>query len=179
MKLTGSELRIQAQFLELKADDERLTPNFVAFWTQAKLRAERRRPALRFSYVGASFLILALFSLVLWSRTWQRQEQVVLEWPLPPPYLLPTVTNVIQADEPSRPFRPLPQKHRPAARRRPQLLRRQAVINNASAIAVWQSPTNKLLESLAEDVLSALPQLTEASLELQSFLPAADVKENK
>ena len=177
MRLTGSELRIQAQFLELKADDERLTPNFVAFWTQAKLRAERRRPALRFSYVGASFLILALFSIVLWSRTWQ--EQVVLESPIPPHYLLPTVTNVIQADEPSRPFRPLPRKHRPAAHRLPQLLRLQAVIANTSAIAVWQSPTNKLLESPAEDVLSALPQLTEASLELQSFLPAADVKENK
>jgi hypothetical protein len=177
MRLTGSELRIQAQFLELKADDGRLTPNFVAFWTQAKLRAERRRPALRFSYVGASFLILALFSIVLWSRTWQ--EQVVLESPIPPHYLLTTVTNVIQADEPSRPFRPLPRKHRPAAHRLPQLLRRQAVINNTSAIAVWQSPTNRLLESPAEDVLSALPQLTEASLELQSFLPAADVKENK
>ena len=177
MRLTGSELRIQAQFLELKADDERLTPNFVAFWTQAKLRAERRRPALRFSYVGASFLILALFSIVLWSRTWQ--EQVVLESPIPPHYLLPTVTNVIQADEPSRPFRPLPRKHRPGAHRLPQLLRLQAVIANTSAIAVWQSPTNKLLESPAEDVLSALPQLTEASLELQSFLPAADVKENK
>jgi hypothetical protein len=178
MKLTGSELRIQAQFLELKADDERLTPNFVAFWTQAKIKAERRRPSLRFSYAGVGFVILASFSLVLWSRTWQKQELVVLESPLPPSYLLPTVANVIQADEPSRPFRPLPRKHRPA-HRRSQLPMQQAVINNASAFAVWQSPTSKLLESPAEDVLSTLPQLTQASLELQSFLPAADVKENK
>ena len=178
MKPTGSELRIQAQFLELKADDERLTPNFVAFWTQAKTKAERRRPALRFSYAGVGFVILALFSLMLWSRTWQKQEQVVLESALSPPYLLPTVPNVIQGDEPSRPFSRLPRKHRPA-HRRSQLLMQQAVINNASAFAVWQSPTNKLLESPAEDVLSTLPQLTQASLELQSFLPAADLKENK
>lgn len=178
MKLTGSELRIQAQFLELKADDERLTPNFVAVWTQAKIKADGRRPSLRLSYAGVGFVILALFSLMLWSRTWQKQEQVVLESLLPPSHLLPTVTNVIQEDEPSRPFRPLPRKHRPA-HRRSQLLMQQAVINNASAFAVWQSPTNKLLESPAEDVLSALPQLTQASLELQSFLPAADLKENK
>jgi hypothetical protein len=66
-----------------------------------------------------------------------------------------------------------------AFQRRAQLLKRRAIISNARAIAVWQSPTTALLESPAEDVLSALPQLTQSAVELKSFLPRPGVEENQ
>lgn len=183
MEPAGNEQRIQALFLELKAKDEQFVPQFVGLWNRAQLRGAKSRPSLRSFYAAAAcLLVLVLGSLIFWSRSWQRQGQLVPK--------LPTVAGdfgthpTLQAVVPRK--KDLGNQtdadrrlRRLASERRAHLLKRQAVISNARAIAVWQSPTTALLQSPAEDVLSALPQLTQSALELKSFLPRPGVEENQ
>ncbi|MGH9959068.1 MAG: hypothetical protein ACREBC_18380, partial [Pyrinomonadaceae bacterium] len=48
---------------------------------------------------------------------------------------------------------------------------RRAEIQNAAAISSWQSPTARLMQSPADDVLTWVPQLHQYIMELKSFLP--------
>src|SRR5260370_9278503 len=49
-------------------------------------------------------------------------------------------------------------------------------ISNAAAISNWQSPTDSLMRSPGEQVLTTLPQLNDAATQLKSFLPDRDKK---
>ena len=181
MQWIGSEPRIQELFLELKANDELLAPPFSRMWARETESPVRAPVRLSFAAVLALVLVAAS-ALVLWSRRSEsKQHASVL-----PDSEVPVVRSVVpEMISPSFAKEPRPRRrtNRFAGQRNSRLtqpaLANQAVISKATAIALWQSPTMKLLESPAEDVMSSLPQLTDAAIGLQVFLPSEIGKENQ
>jgi hypothetical protein len=180
MELVGHEKRIQELFRELRLEDERITPRFVAVWNRVESAGPEPNSAFRVAFaVAAVLLVCALFSLAWWSKRWQRPEQsnelVAVGTPKTDSSPTPTAKN----PEP-KPDASAEPRHRVsfnlrarrlAARRHAELLARDAVIREARAIASWQSPTITLLRSPADEVLTSLPQLNQTVNELKSFLP--------
>jgi hypothetical protein len=172
MVMIGEEKRIQALFRELRQDDERIAPQFVMVWNRAQ--AESLRPQRTFNLslvVTTALLLVALFSLALWFSYRQPTRQQIAAGLITPaaPTLVPSSVAL-----PSDPTGTVPVKpyNRAVVRQRALRLaaRRRAEIPNA-VISSWQSPTVRLMQSPAEDVLSSLPQLSRSADELKSFLP--------
>jgi hypothetical protein len=180
MELVGHEKRIQELFRELKLEDERITPRFVAVWNCVESTSPGPNPVFRVTFaVAAVLLVCALFSLAWWSKRWQRPEQsnelVAAGAAKMASSPTPTAKNPEPKQRASAELR-----HRVsfnvrtrklAARRHAELLARKAAIREARAIASWQSPTITLLRSPADEVLTSLPQLNQTVNELKSFLP--------
>jgi hypothetical protein len=179
MELVGEEKRIQALFLELKLEDECLTPRFSALWSHAPATVIRPPRAFRLSFAIAAVLAAcAVFSLALWSRRWQQSQ--------PNAFVATGETNSGEDRTPTDmspgpkqvapvgPPRRVSSKSRTlklAARRHAELLARNALVHDAVVISSWQSPTTTLLGSPAGEVRTSLPQLDENANELKSFLP--------
>jgi hypothetical protein len=135
---------------------------------------------LRLIYAGAFAVLLLMLAALLWTRS-SPYPQILLESPANAPFAstLPTIDDASRED-------PVPKRRRSAPRRRFLAVRREALLQkdkglaaNVGAISTWQSPTTALMFSPAEDMLSSLPQLTQAAVELKSFLPSAGVEENQ
>ena len=70
MELVGEEKKIQALFRELRLEDERITPRFVAVWPHAPARTPARLWSLNFSYTAiALVVVVSVLALALWSRS--------------------------------------------------------------------------------------------------------------
>jgi hypothetical protein len=180
MEFTGSELRIQALFRELRSSDEQLAPGFVAVWPRAQTDSLPPRLPVRLIYAGSFSALVLVVSLLLGSLTRERPPIVV---GLPPPA---SVSNEPPTLKVAAPEVPIPKRVRSLLRRQSffsqrnaRLLKHREMISNAVAIATWQSPTTTLMSSPAEDVFFSLPQLTEAAVELRSFLLSAADKEDQ
>ena len=181
MEFTGSEQRIQALFRELKTYDEQLAPRFVAVWQRAETRSLETHLPVRLIYAGAFGVLLLMLASLLWTRS-SPHPQILVESPAYTHVAnsRPTLNVAIRED-------PVPKRPRSAPRRRFLAVRRDALLqkkdkalaDNVVAISTWHSPTTTLMFSPAEDVLSSLPQLTQAAVELKSFLPNAVVEENQ
>jgi hypothetical protein len=179
MEFTGGEQRIQALFYELKTSDEQLAPGFVAIWQQAEARSLETHLPLRLIFAGAFGVLVLMLASMLWTRSSPHPE-ILVESPTKPSvvYSGPTLAVAIREDPaPKRP-RFSPRRRFLAVRRDAQLQKHKAMVDNVVAISTWQSPTTTLMFSPAEDVLSSLPQLTQAAVELKSFLPRG-VEENQ
>jgi hypothetical protein len=183
MESTGNEQRIRALFSELKLADKRSTPEFAAMCNLAQSRTAMRRHSFTFSLAvttTAAVLVVAMFSLWLWSARRQRTPAIrdvagapaatkgppgqAANQPQPKEMLVSEKHNYLS---------PKPRALRVAARRQAAMLAgRRTEIRNAAAIYGWQSPTIALLRSPGDEVLTSLPQLNETVDALKSFLPS-------
>src|SRR6266542_6886588 len=76
MALAGNEKKIQALFRELKLADERVAPEFIRVWNRAQATNPGSPRVFKISFaMGMALIVIALCSLVLWSRNWQRSQQ--------------------------------------------------------------------------------------------------------
>lgn len=183
MELAGNEKKIQALFRELKLEDERLRPGFAGVWIRVQAESPRPLPAFKLSFALAVLLVITLFSLALWSRSWQQTPSPKQEIAAGSTNgstnsgTVPTSTSAspepkqIASDKPRHRVQANLAARKSAARRRANELARQAVIREALALSTWQSPTATLMQSPADDVLTSLPQLTQTVQELKTFLP--------
>jgi hypothetical protein len=188
MELTGNERKIQALFRELKLADERVAPGFSRVWNRAQARSLRSPRVFKTSFAMAlALIVIALCSLVLWSRNWQRSHQTgstvaaaptaagstigstVGVTPAPPP-ATPGPAQLAVAQPPGR-VKSNRWDRKVAARRHAKLNAGNAAIREAVSISSWQSPTAMLMHSPADDVLTLLPQLDRSLTELKTFLP--------
>jgi hypothetical protein len=177
MELSGEEKRIQASFLELGLEDERVTPQFADVWNRANLRRARQRSALDFRIAAAVVTIcLALFSLALLSRRWQRglrSSYAVANGAVQPVARLPQTKEdqeLVQQDGRARVVRK-PRLVRFAPRSQvARLAVRQSAPRNTMALSRWQSPTTSLLRSPGDEVLWELPRLNQTLHNMKSFL---------
>ena len=178
MELSGEEKRIQASFHELRLEDERIAPLFAAVWNRAHLSSTRRRSALGFRIAAAVVIVcLAVFSLALLSRYWQRNPRsnyavangAVTPGPSPTP--IKKNQDLVQQDGHTQII------HKPRLVRfaprsmTAKVATRLSTTRAAIALSRWQSPTTSLLRSPGDEVLKALPQLNQNLRELESFLP--------
>jgi hypothetical protein len=181
MKLVGNEKRIQALFLELKREDERAAPGFGKVWNPAQVTTSRQGHAFKVSFALA-MILLALSTLVLWWRNWERGQQlnpIIAGQPTRPEStpspstatLEPKTVGVVEGLEEGNREKPNRLLQRRSAHQSRLRALRHAEIRNASAISGWQSPTARLLQSPADDVLTSLPQLDQYVMEFRSFLP--------
>lgn len=180
MEFSGSEQRIQALFRELKSNDERLMPEFGAVWQRAESRHLEPRLPLRLIYAGAFGVLLLMLASLLWTRS-SPHPQILVQSPANAAVANSGPTLNVELREVPVPKRPrLTHRRRfQAVPREAQLQKHKSMIDNVVAISTWQSPTTTLMLSPTEDVLSSLPQLTQAAVELKSFLPSAAVEENQ
>lgn len=180
MEFTGSEQRIQALFRELKSNDEQLVPAFVAVWHRAESRPLEPRLPLRLIYAGAFGVLFLMLASLLWTRS-SPDPQILVESAANVPIANsgPTLTVELREDLVLKRPRPKHRRRFLAVPRNAQLQKQKAMIDNVVAISTWQSPTITLMLSPTEDVLSSLPHLTQAAVELKSFLPSAAVEENQ
>jgi len=149
-------------------------------WNRAQSQTYRPRRGFKLSFVAATaLLVCALVSLALWSRHWQRQQDVLVNLP-PVPAAGPA--QVVVENKGVNPPMPGQEGIGPSSKSRPLTLaaRRQALLvavnrratHEAKAIASWQSPTATLLDSSSGELLKSLPQLNQTVDELKSFLPS-------
>ena len=180
MEFTGNEQRIQALFRELKTYDEQLAPGFGAVWQRAETRSLETHLPVRLIYAGAFGVLVLMLASLLWTRN-SPQPQILVESPAYTPVANsgPTLNVEIREVPVSKRPRPTHRRRFLAVPRDAHLQKHKAMIDNVVAISTWQSPTTTLMFSPAEDVLSSLPQLTQAAVELKSFLPSAAVEENQ
>ena len=180
MEFTGGEQRIQALFCELKTYDGQLAPGFAAVWQRAESRSLEPRLPMRLIYAGAFGVLVLMLASLLWTRS-SPHPQILVQSPTITSIVNsgPTPNVAIREDPAPKPPRFSHRRRFLAVQREAQLQKHKAMVDNVVAISTWQSPTTTLMFSPAEDVLSSLPQLTQAAVELKSFLPSAAVEENQ
>ena len=178
MELSGEDKRIQASFHELRLEDDRFTPRFAAVWNRAHLGSARRRTAFDFRIAAAVVIVcLAVFSLALLSRHWQRN----------PGSNYAVANGAVKSDAGPTPIKKDQEVVRPEWRvqivRKPELARfaqhrqmaklaaRRSTTRDGIALSRWQSPTTSFLRSPGDEVLRAFPQLNRTLREMESFLP--------
>jgi hypothetical protein len=191
MELPGNEKKIQALFRELKLEDERVVPVFARVWNNPETARQIPRRAFKISFaLVTGLLLIALGSLALWSRTWQRSQQPIsgeAVRSIQPGSAPAKSTTPGASSEPKHVVlnetrnRPTSNRwaRRLAAHRQAELIARNEAQREALAISSWQSPTTTLLQSPAGDILTALPQLNRSAAELNSFLPNTAQLERK
>ncbi len=187
MELAGNEKKIQALFRELKLADERVAPEFNRVWNRAQATTPGAPWVFKISFAMAMVLIvIALCSIVLWTRNWQRSQQPgqsVATGPTtagstpgstagstPPPPATPAPKQLVLTEPPNR-VKSNRWDRKVATRRHGELNAGNAAIPEAVSISSWQSPTATLMQSPADDVLTSLPQLDRSLTELKTFLP--------
>jgi hypothetical protein len=180
MELAGNEKRIRALFSELRFADACVAPEFSSMWNGAQATASVSSRVLKLSFALAmSLAVIALFSLVLWSRNWERIQtsapevaSVSVQPALTPilPAVTPGSTQLVITEPPHR-LKANRWPRKLSARHRSDSNAANAVIPETVAISSWHSPTAMLLQSPADDMLTALPQLDLAVKDLKTFLP--------
>ncbi|MGH9928981.1 MAG: hypothetical protein ACREA9_07100 [Pyrinomonadaceae bacterium] len=177
MELSGEEKKIRASFRELRLEDERVTPRFAVVWNRAHL-STRRQTALNFRLAAAAVIVcLAVFSLALLSRYWQRnpRSNYALANGAAKPAARPAPSKkdreLVQKDEhPQVVRRPGPESFAPR-HQTAKLVARRSTTRDAIALSRWQSPTTSLLRLPGDEVLKAFPQVNRTLREMESFLP--------
>src|SRR5262249_51001069 len=171
------EKRIRALFSEQRFVDEQTAPAFTAVWHRGQSRSMKPRRAFNLSLVtSTALLILALGSLVIWTKYWQNpapaHKEAVIAADNLPKSRIEKNPGAVSTGVPDN-SRPSPQKAR-----RPRLSQRQEMmvhnremVKEVKALGSWQSPTASLLSSTSDDLFKSLPQLKENATELKSFLP--------
>jgi hypothetical protein len=181
MELAGEEKQIRALFSELRFADEQAMPSFISTWHRAQSHSFRPQRAFNLSFVAAAaLLVCALAGLAWWSRHWSQSTQPKVAIFSPPPVPSTTTTPTVpKSPEPkiNADIHPRTKPHsvKSAARRESeQLALARADLRDAAAMSSWQSPTDSLMRSPGEQVLTTLPQLNDAATQLKSFLPDRD-----
>ncbi len=188
MELVGNEKKIRALFRELKLADERVAPEFIRVWNRAQAKSPGSPRVFRISFAMAmALIVIALCSLVLWSRSSQRSQQpgstlatgpttagsmpgsIAGSTPAPPS-ATPPPRQLVVAEPPNR-IKSNRWDRKVVARRHAKLNAGNAAIRETVSISSWQSPTARLMQSPADDVLTSLPQLDRSLTELKTFLP--------
>src|SRR6185369_7480574 len=175
MASAGNEKKMQALFRELKLADERIAPEFIKVWNRAQQTSPGSPRVFRISFglATASLVVIILSALVLWSRNGQPGKRVApkVATESTPPGSMPVPHQATPAKPPparlvrsvvaQSPVRVKSNQWPPklAALRKADLEARNAIIREAVSISSWQSPTARLMQSPADDVLSSLPQL--------------------
>jgi hypothetical protein len=178
MELSGEEKRIRASFLELRLEDERVTPQFSAVWNRAHFRRARRQTALAFRIAAAVVIVcFAFFSLALLSRRWQRSPRSnyavangAFKSSAGPPQIKKD-QELVQPDRKAQVVRKRALVGNARHSQTAKLAARRSTTRDTIALSRWQSPTTGLLRSPGDEVLRALPQLNQTLRELESFLP--------
>ena len=192
MELAGNEKKIQALFRELKLADERVAPGFTRVWNRAQATGPGSPRVFKISFaVATTVFVIALCSLVLWSRDWQRSQQsnpnvatgptTSGSTPAPPlaPSLVKPLARPLANQGPTQlGVAQLPNRvkanrwdRKLVARRQADLNARNVAIRETISISSWQAPTATLMQSPADHVLTSLPQLDRSLTELKTFLP--------
>jgi len=187
MASAGNEKKMQALFRELKLGDEPIAPEFIKVWNRAQETSQGSPRVFRISFglATASLAVIILSALVLWSRNGQPGNQVApkIATESTPPGSMPAPHQATPAKPPparlvrsvvaQSPVRVKSNQWPPklAALRKADLEARNAIIREAVSISSWQSPTARLMQSPADDVLSSLPQLDRSLNQLKTFLP--------
>ncbi len=184
MESAGNEKKIQALFRELKLADERVAPEFIRVWNRAQATRSVAPRVFKISFAMAMALsVIALSSFVLWSRNWQRSQQpgpsvatgpttadsTAGSTPAPPP-ATSGPTKLVVAEPPIH-VKPNRWDRKVVGRRHADLNTGNAAIRETVSMSSWQSPTETLMQSPADDVLTSLPQLDRSLTELKTFLP--------
>jgi hypothetical protein len=187
MASAGNEKKMQALFRELKLGDEPIAPEFIKVWNRAQETSPGSPRVFRISFglATASLVVIILSALVLWSRNGQPGNRVApkVATESTPPGSMPAPHQATPAKPPparlvrsvvaQSPVRVKSNQWPPklAALRKADLEARNAIIREAVSISSWQSPTARLMQSPADDVLSSLPQLDRSLNQLKTFLP--------
>ena len=157
MNFVGDEKRIQALFRELKLEDQHVVPEFDRVWNEARVSKSEtfalpyRR--LRTSLIATAFTLVVMSAVFLFSGLSGRAPEI-------PELAIVQMTPLIVVKNPE----PLPK--RKIVRR----VRTQVVIRDAVALTTWKSPTSIFMETPTRSEVNSLPQLNQASRELQAFL---------
>ena len=184
MEYVGEEKKIQELFHELRLETERVTPRFATVWSRAQSAPVRPLRAFNLSFaLATALLVCALGGLALWSRSWQSSLPPKVASSNPPAIpgigpvpVVPTPSNV-ETSEPrsTRVKKPAPIKL--AVRSQTEMAALKTEIKEATAISNWESPTSSLLRSPSEQVLTTVPQFSDAVKDMKSFLPTDKPKE--
>ena len=173
MELAGEEKQIRALFSELKFAEARRLPSFTSTWHRAQSRSLKPERAFNFSFVAATaLLVCALLGLALWSRPWAQKSQ--LNVAVLSPRLTPSIISLVPKFGEvgnNAVHQNSNRSIRLGLRNAEQAKLAKAEITSAKAISNWQSPTDSLMRSPSEQVLTTVPQLNDAAAQLKSFLP--------
>ena len=158
MNFVGDEKRIQALFRELKLEDQHVVPEFDRVWHEAQVSRSKTfalpRKRLRTSLMATAFTLVVMSAMFLFSGSSGTAPEI-------PELAIAQISPLIVVNNPE-------------SFRRRRIVRRhrtQAVILDAVALRTWKSPTSIFMEIPARSEINSLPQLNQASKELQAFLP--------
>lgn len=170
MELVGGEKRIQALFSELKLQDQSIAPSFDRLWQSAQTTKPNRIASMQpivvlgsLMIIGAAWTIGVLSTDALMLPA--SQDDVAMSVPI----------SVATGTEVAKKHRPKTHSTIRRKKRRPAELDETA-IDQAVALASWQSPTYGLMESAVPSAFKTLPDLGQSAQELESYL-SNEVKE--
>src|SRR5882672_10585344 len=148
MDLPGNEKKIQTLFRELKLADERVAPGFTGVWNRAQATSPGSWRMFKISFAMATaIVVITLFSVVLWSRNWQRSQQPerkvadlsVNPGSTPTPTAVTLGPKQVGVAESHNRFKSRRWDRKLAARRQANLNARNTAIQEAVSVSTWQS----------------------------------------
>lgn len=181
MEFIGDEKRIQALFSEMRFQDVQIAPPFSELLNRDTTHPSRFNLALAFSVA----VLLGVIGTAGWWEVRRFHKTTS-------PVVSTEIASTSSALEKSAvPAAQTPIKRKSVAANRPERLRRRlvaresalelatnrALVNEATAISSWTSPTDALLSSSTAEVLKTLPQLNENANQLKSFLNSSNEEE--
>ena len=184
MELVGNESRIRALFLELKQTEELATPRFARVWQRAQTKRDvspvTESPRVTAPLAAATACLVAVgcaLAFLIWSSNVGREQHLMMN-----PALGWSSAAFLSLASGSQSVPDVPvkkkQNHLRPRRNRHMISAHRPPANDPqpqlSKAPVWQSPTTMLLESPADDLLLLTPQLSQAAVELKSFLPTTE-----
>ena len=170
MELVGGEKRIQALFSELKLQDQSTAPSFNRLWESAQTtKPNRIALAQPLVVLGSLMIIGATWTIGVWST-----DALMLP-ALQDDAAMTVRISVASGTEAAKKHRPKTHSTIRRKNRTPVELD-EAAIDQAVALASWQSPTYGLMESAAVSAFKTLPDLGQSVQELESYL-SNEVKE--
>lgn len=167
MSSNGKGDRLREYFDQLRREDQMCAPSLAATLTAAERRAGMKaKRTRRLTFVlPVGLIVAALVALLLLSslRTPIQPDDAMVEG------AQPEVAPMIRNADTLRPSLLLATIRRSDKRSR-QSRSRPAEMQAAVAIFAWRSPTESLLRSPGEEVLSSVPRLNESTRALESML---------
>src|ERR1044072_2128937 len=158
MNFVGDEKRIQALFRELRLEDQHVVPEVDYVLNEAQVSRSETfalpHKHLRISLIATAFTLVVMSAMFLFSGSSGRAPEI------PELAVVQTSPPIVVNNPKSLPKRRIVPRHRT-----------QAVIRDAVALRTWKSPTSIFMEIPARSEINSLPQLNQASKELQAFLP--------
>ncbi len=167
MSGVGDEQKIRTLFHDLRLEQQQLTPHFAAMWYRARLGTSASTSSWSLSLaVLSSVVVISVCSVGIWKNSQRSAAEVVATSPnqqsLQQTSVPDSSSSLIKSARANSRHDGGETRSKLAAGRTKKVFEKRAENDRFVAVARWESPTDYLLHSPADEILTLVPELGQA-----------------